>query len=473
MIMRRYAQRRLFRRVFVFLVVVVFLTIVYNYQTLDWMTNYLKYNFVGPDPPLEAQLESEKNPRILNELIELVYMRNPRIYEELIELVSSKNPHVLEGIIELVSPKDPKCRPNNSTFDPFSNFDRTTAIQLAHLLLAYRQQHIRWRKLLLEGSVDKIRTLTWYCDSMCGGLGDRVRSIGFSLMLAMISNRLLLLQWRQPFEVERQKNIFEPAAIDWNLDQALADKLLKLSSESVTMFMTETSQSRRAYLIETYITSSKYRHVRIKTNIVFNGLVQLHPLLTAKTLKNEMYQTLMNVAVGEPPTLSDSIHGVFVRYLFKFSPTVLERAEQLIKEIHMSHIKEYVVANIRSGFVGTLDEGEFFATHSEQWGVVLDHAVNKSKQLGIVAPVVLCCDSENIKSWANAHYSEKVIPIPREPVHVDKMHVADKVNAEIETAAELVIMSRSTFLYRAYRNGFTNVAVHMCPFVKSQSHFFL
>ena len=81
-------------------------------------------------------------------------------------------------------------------------------------------------------------------------------------MLAMISNRMLLVQWRQPFEVHRQKNIFEPVAIDWNLDQALADTLQKLSSKSVTMMMTGASKSRRAYLIETYITSWKYRHVR-------------------------------------------------------------------------------------------------------------------------------------------------------------------------------------------------------------------
>ena len=135
---------------------------------------------------------------------------------------------------------------------------------------SYRQQHIRWRKLLLEGEVEKIRTLTWYCDDGCGGLGDRVRSIGFSLMLAMISNRLLLLQWRQPFEVERQNNIFEPAAIDWNLDQALADKLSKLLTGSVNMNSSSTRE-QRANLIEDYITSSnsEHRHVRIKSNIHF------------------------------------------------------------------------------------------------------------------------------------------------------------------------------------------------------------
>ena len=376
-------------------------------------------------------------------------------------------------LIELVAPKDPKCQPDNPTLklDLYSQLDMFRFTSLAKLLLAYRQKHIRWRKLLLEGKVKKIRTLTWYCDSKCGGLGDRVRGIGFSLMLSIISNRLFLIQWRQPFEVERQNNIFEPAAIDWNLDQALVDKLSNLSTASVNMMMTETTLSQRAHLIEQFIASSEHCHVRIKTNIVFNGFAKLHQLLTTKTLKNKRYEILMDLAVGKPPALPDSIHGVFVRYLFKFSQPTLNKAEQIIDEMNMSNIKEYVVANIRSGFLGTLNEGDHYVIHSEQWKVIMDKAVNKREQLRIDVPVVLSCDSENVKSWAEEHYSKTVISIPRTPVHVDYMDVADKVNAEIETAAEVVIMSQANFLIRTSKNGFTNVAVHMCPFVKSSSGF--
>ena len=298
----------------------------------------------------------------------------------------------LEELMELTSPKDPKCQPTNSTSAPHSKFSSASTIQLAQLLLSYRQQRIRWRKLLLKGKVKKIRTLTWYCNSWCGGLGDRVRSIGFSLMLAMISNRLLLVQWRQPFEVGRQNNIFEPAAIDWNVDQALVDKLSKLSTASVTMMMTGASKSQRASLIEEFITSSEHRHVRIKTNIVFDGFVELHQLLTAKTLENKRYQVLMNATWGKTPILPDSIHGMFVRYLFKFSSPVLEKADQIMKEMNMSDIEEYGVVNIRSGFLGILnEEGNYYTIHSQQWEVILDQAVNKSEQLGIHVPVVLCC----------------------------------------------------------------------------------
>ena len=195
-------------------------------------------------------------------------------------------------------------------------------------------------------------------------------------------------------------------------------------------------------------------------------------MLTAKFQENKRYQILMNATWGKTPILPDSIHGLFVRYLFQFSPPVLEKAEQIMKEMNMSDIKEYGVANIRSGFLGTLNEGNHFAIHPQQWEVILNHAIHKSEQLGIHVPVVLCCDSEKVKSWAQAHYSGKVISIPGKPVHVDHISVADKLKVEIQTAAEVAIMSRATFLHRTlnFINGFTNVAIHICPFVEP-SHY--
>ena len=420
---------------------------------------------------MEVKYKSARNSQLLEELMEHVSTKNPEIYKELIDFVSTRNRNVLDEIINLVFPKDPKCQSKNSTSDPFANFDTVTAINLAYLLLSYRQQHIRWRKLLLEGHVERIRTLTWYCDSWCGGLGDRVRGIGFSLMLAMVSNRLLLVQWRQPFEVERQKNIFEPSAIDWDVDQILVDKLAMLSTTSLNLMMTGNSNSQKANLIEKYITSSEYRHVRIKTNTVFNGFVQMHQFFTTQTLENMWYQILMNIDVSKTPLLSDSIQSVFDRYLFKFSQSVLEKVKQLMKEINMSNIKQYVVVNIRSGFMGTRNEGghNYFAVHPQQWKAILDRGVNKTEEFGLNVPVLLCCDSENVTSWANTHYNNgKVLSIPRKAVHVDHINDADKLNIEIETAAEVVIMSRAKFLVRSFENGFTNVAIHMCPYV---SHF--
>ena len=376
----------------------------------------------------------------------------------------------LRELIELVSPKDPSCRPGNFTSDPYSQLDNSTFTSLAKLLLSYRQQHIRWRKLLLEGKVKKIRTLTWYCDSGCAGLGDRVRGIGFSLMLAIISNRLFLIQWRQPFEVERQNNIFVPAAIDWNLDQALADTLSKLSTEFVRL-PSRSSREERVRRIEEYIISTEYRHVRIRTNIHFNNIVNLRlsQIFDNRIPEKQRFQIIVNVANGRE--IPRSIQGVLVRYLLKFSPPVLEKADELFKEIYMSDTQQYVVANIRSGFLGTFNERtRKMAVTPRRWEAIVDPAVKKNKQLGTNAPILLCTDSDKVKSWAGEQYNGTVVSIPRKPIHVGKIfkNVDDKSNAEIETVAEVVIMSRASFLFKTFSNGFTSVACQMCPFVISR-----
>ena len=98
---------------------------------------------------------------------------------------------------------------------------------------------------------------------------------------------------------------------------------------------------------------------------------------------------------------------------------------------------------------------------------MFNRTLRKSEQLGISVPVVLCCDSEKVKSWAHKQYNGNVLYFHRKAIHMDLIDVADKSNAEIETTAEAVFMSRASFIVRTFMNGFTNISLHMCPFVKS------
>ena len=116
------------------------------------------------------------------------------------------------------------------------------------------------------------------------------------------------------------------------------------------------------------------------------------------------------------------------------------------------HQKTIIQLNMRSGFLETCNEGSHHAIHFQQWVIILHHAVHRSEQLGIHVPVVVCCDSEKVKSRVQGHYTGKVISIPGKPLHLNLISVADKFNTEIETADEVVIMSRATFLHRTFIN---------------------
>ena len=139
---------------------------------------------------------------------------------------------------------------------------------------------------------------------------------------------------------------------------------------------------------------------------------------------------------------------MLTRYLFKFSPSVLQKAEQLDEEMDISDTKRYVVANVRSGFLN--EASTIMAVNPRQWKAIVDRAVTKSKQLGTNVPVVLCTDSDEVKSWAREHYNVTVKSIPWKPIHIGRFYknVDDKSKAEIQTVAEVVIMSRASFLFR-------------------------
>ena len=69
-------------------------------------------------------------------------------------------------------------------------------------------------KKLNNGKSSDVRTLTWHCGSthLCGGLGYRVMGMTVSLLLAMFSDRVLLLKWDR---TSAEDAYLLPNMIDW------------------------------------------------------------------------------------------------------------------------------------------------------------------------------------------------------------------------------------------------------------------
>ena len=69
------------------------------------------------------------------------------------------------------------------------------------------------------------KRLIWVCDvrRWCGGLADRVKGITYALLLAMLSRRVLLLDWRHSKFGEQ--SFLQSNMIEWQLTQEERDKL--------------------------------------------------------------------------------------------------------------------------------------------------------------------------------------------------------------------------------------------------------
>ena len=381
-----------------------------------------------------------------------------------------KSSFAQEGLL-FVLPNDPHCR-NDSTNEVLSWTNAPIFSYLVSLLNEYKVSHSRWKKMFVDGDLN-VRTLTWYCYRRCGGIGDRVRGIGFALLLAMISDRLLLVEWSWPLMPERQTDMFVPGEIDWNLNKSLILKHNIHRNRSL-FATTSVSATKVVKIIEQHVFSHQEQHVSIKTNLQMTNFASMYSKFgpyAKRMLKEKNFQQLASFLKGGA-VQQTFVSSVVARFLFKFGHSVLEKAQQMSNEMNISEEQRYVAVHIRTGFFGTLNEPrqDFIRYHNaSSWKTLLDCAIRHSQRLGSDVPIVLFTDSDIVKRWAVKQYNDRIVPFPRQAVHVDKMgkDEQDKIWKESETAAELAIISRASVLVRGYRSGFSTVALEMCPFSAS------
>lgn len=118
-----------------------------------------------------------------------------------------------------VSPTKPRDRQNTWHFH---EWERSCDIpDLLPSLRTYCKWHSQQKKCMLTHSckLGKPKVLIWQCPfnkhSSCGGLGDRIRGIHFSLLLAIVLRRFFLVDWPDgPFPMDSG---IIPGIIDWRM----------------------------------------------------------------------------------------------------------------------------------------------------------------------------------------------------------------------------------------------------------------
>lgn len=75
---------------------------------------------------------------------------------------------------------------------------------------SYQRFHKHQRRKMLAGQ--PVQTLTWYCISDCNGIGDRIKGIYGTFLLALAMNRTFFIHLSD--EVQ-DSMLLEPNAIDW------------------------------------------------------------------------------------------------------------------------------------------------------------------------------------------------------------------------------------------------------------------
>ena len=168
---------------------------------------------------------------------------------------------------------------------------------------------------------------------------------------------------------------------------------------------------------------------------------------------------------------------VTVRLLLKYSKSVSDRMKELKSELGIDLHSRFVAVHIRSGmFASGVNESHVIphlkSDNELEWEI--ECAMNKSKALGVTAPIVVISDSMLRKQWAKKRYGNRVAISSIAPLHIakdtnswtDRAKVKKKMKryqSVLASTAELALLSDATAVVMA-ASGFSRISTWLGGF---------
>ena len=401
--------------------------------------------------------------------------------------------HELEAILtdQYISlfRSDPLCK--NTDRNPFRGNDNLL-VRLMQALREYAEWHRKERNNLLSKDPEKvrnIRTLIWHFKEYpkSPGLADKVRGLSAALILSIMSERLLFIQWSsQPFRTSRQRSIFEPNHINWDIDEdilTIIGKRFTIDKPDFGVFIPKKCFEGRCkenvpiinkMIANVFSCGEVDQHLFFGNTRFFKGVSNYIVNYSGASSNCTLYHKIhliddfikaFKVLKVNGKDMSDSIYG---RFLFKFSDSILNRASHELQKIGIQVDQKYSVCHIRTGFFGLYNETLFGkkVTRAETWKKLVDGTIaNSRKSFGANAPVLVMTDSVLVKQWVRREYKNGSVKVTEGAVgHIGmRGNLTDKDIEEVEyqTGTELSIMAHSNLLTTSV-GGFGFLARKLC-----------
>ena len=307
------------------------------------------------------------------------------------------------------------------------------------------------------------RKLMWVCLHDCGGLGDRIKGMTYTLLLAMFSQRRLLITWESydytflkpvlNFTSHYHGRVLQLSSVfgEYGIDKkpAAASKILKSVG----------GKRRDIYLasnLEPYkLLSSKKRNLGIQW--IVNGL--------------------KNTGLGDfRPEDMDGLLGPVFNYLFRLDSNLLDKVNQARSILGLEG-NPYVGVHVRTGFAGAKfqepDKNPKLVRQQHSWEEILECAVRTADRLlGNDSLIFLACDSIKVKDIAQKRYGQRIRTLHKKLMHVDRLPAGrkpeEKRAAILAMWMDLILMAESYALVRT-DSGFAILAGQLCSLADNRT----
>ena len=347
-----------------------------------------------------------------------------------------------------------------------------------------------------ERQRESARRLVWVCDvrSHCGGLADRIKGITHALVLAMLSRRVLLLDWHgREFG---EQTYLESNLIDWRLteeerkkvypgedynDDYEQDKLDSRSNEDIADSVAfihilsvlgglGVDMSAEDLRISLDAIEGRWTWILLASNMEPSSLVNTTKTASLEWIQQGMAGLGLNTLT---PDEIDALVGLVFRYLFRFSGEVPGEVEGARRVLGLQD-QPYVGVHVRTGFAGSVDQESVnhpkLYRESWQWEDTLSCGFrHATEHLGSDALVFVATDSNLVKNKTLdvGRYRGRVRSLESSLVHLDLLEKAPHEAGETEREGVLSVWVEMVLLAESHsivmgESGFAFLAQSLC-----------
>ena len=348
--------------------------------------------------------------------------------------------------------------------------NRTEFHVFLKILDTYKTLHKTQRHRITNGQ--PVNSLTWYCITGCGGIGDRIKGMYAAFLLALTMNRTFFIY--QSEEIQKTMYI-EPNAIDWRP----VNGCIKLNPEDRTLEnFGRISEWQRTVFGEVDYFSAIIDKMKSRNSISISGIrtmAQLIRSINQSSLPHEnkpLVRALLSLLEWGP-----SLHcllSILHQYLFQVPQQVVREATSALAMLNL-HPQKFVSVHIRTGFMNRYTgeiligwdfiKGVRFARRKESWKGMIECALQiADSDLGKDSLVFVSSDDQEPKDWALTTYGERIRVMDIHPVHVSRgilRGYESNDHSFLQNWVEMAVVAQSYAVVRI-PSGFSDTAAHMC-----------
>ncbi|XP_065890776.1 uncharacterized protein [Dysidea avara] len=280
-------------------------------------------------------------------------------------------------------------------YPPCNDFTRPSCQVLSSVFTHYAEFHKQVVTQQREG-----RFLKYVCNSRCGGYGNRIQGITVALMLAILSNRTLLIEMKHQIDINI---LLHPNAIQWNYVPTTIN-----SSQHVALIDWGNLQNNWATFSEA-LYDLNTDMITVGTNLGFFWYFRVF---------NDKWTKQFHDAFGISQNYNVFSYGCVSKYLFTYDKRVTDAIDKEIQELQLIPGK-YVSAHYRTQAIAgdarlkdQINPLPYF-----RCGVMIASVLGKSYQVYFIS------DFEEVDKMVTDIYDGKIVTSNVTKMHIDRSDV--------------------------------------------------